>query len=412
MLTKERRQLLVILTIVFLGYLGISLPYLIFPALFLNPEYAILPTNCSETARALFLGVTLAVYPIGQFIGSPILGSLSDDYGRKKLLWGSLLISAIANLCTGIAIAKGALSLLIISRFIAGFMEGNIAIARAMASELTSISKQEAFGKISASSSIAYLIGPLIGGLMTDKSIWEHLTTSTPFYFICIFFIFLAALAAIMLKEAPKKLIKATLSIYQRINIFKRMSILFKSKRLKFLMITSTAFTLGVDIFYEFGPVYLTIKWLLGPSDLALYNSVLCLALAIGNGMLPGLFSKHFPKKAIIISALTSLILTLTLVVLTNSPLIMVTLFGLAGLAIGVTATLLTVKISNSVSDTIQGEVMGVQVSLRVLGDGIICLFGSALLILSPKIILFGAAAIATFTLAYYYKGSKRFFTQ
>ncbi len=388
MLTKERRQLWIILTIVFLGFLGISMPYLIFPA--------------------LFLGATLAVYPIGQFIGSPILGSLSDDFGRKKLLWGSLLISAIANLCTGIAIAKGALGMLIISRFVAGFMEGNIAIARAMASELTSISKQEAFGKINASSSIAYLIGPLIGGLMTDKSIWEYLTTSTPFYFICIFFICLAALAAFMLKETPKNHIKEILSIYQRINIFKRMNILFRNKKLQFLMITSTAFTLGVDIFYEFGPVYLTVKWLLGPSDLALYNSVLCLALAIGNGMLPAFFSKHFPKKTIICSTLSSLTLILTIVALTNSPLLMVTLFGLSGLAIGLTATLITVKISNSVSDTIQGEVMGVQLSLRVLGDGLICLFGSALLLVSPKIILFLAAGILALTLIHYYKGSKR----
>ena len=67
----------------------------------------------------------------------------------------------------------------------------------------------------------------------------------------------------------------------------------------------------------------------------------------------------------------------------------------LGGVAIGIAATLITVKISDSVSDAIQGEVMGVQMSLRVLGDALICLFGGVLLVLSPKLILFVAAALS-----------------
>lgn len=134
--TKQKRQFWVILTIIFLGFLGISMPYLIFPALFLNPAYSILPTGWSQSSHALFLGITLAAYPLGQFIGSPILGALSDDYGRKQVLAGSLIVSAIANLFTGFAIDWHFLGLLIASRFIAGIMEGNIAIARVMATDI------------------------------------------------------------------------------------------------------------------------------------------------------------------------------------------------------------------------------------------------------------------------------------
>ena len=110
----------------------------------------------SESSHALFLGITLAAYPLGQFIGSPILGALSDDYGRKRLLSGSLLITAICNLFTGFAIEWQQLGLLIVSRFMAGLMEGNIAIARAMAADIKTISKHETFGKINAVTSIAY----------------------------------------------------------------------------------------------------------------------------------------------------------------------------------------------------------------------------------------------------------------
>lgn len=400
---KEREQFWVILVIVFLGFLGISMPYLIFPALFLNPEYSILPLSYTEPMRALFLGITLAVYPLGQFIGSPILGSLSDEYGRKPLLIGSLILSAIANFLTGFAIGWGYLGMLIVCRFVAGLMEGNIAIARAMGADLTTISKHETFGKINGACSIAFLIGPLIGGLMTDKSIWESLTTSTPFYFISIFFFALAGLSSLLLEKSAVNLALEARSFWKRINLFKRMSVLFSNRRLQFLMITSTALTLAIDIFYEFGPVYLTVKWDLGPSKLVLYNSALCLALAIGNGWLPTFFSSRITNRTAIISSICGLIVILIGIILTNSPFLMISLFSLSGLVIGVAVTLLTVNISNSAPDTIQGEVMGVQVSLRVLGDGLICLLGGALLLVSPKLILIIATLIALATLAYYF---------
>ena len=183
---NQKRQFWVILIIVFLGFIGISMPYLIFPPLFLNSEYSFLPASWGEVSRALFLGITLAAYPLGQFIGSPILGTLSDDYGRKHLLSGSLIVTAICNLFTGIAIARQHLWLLIVSRLVAGLMEGNIAIARAMCADLKMLSKHETFGKMNAVTSIAYLIGPLLGGVMTDKSLFKGLTTSTPFSFFAL----------------------------------------------------------------------------------------------------------------------------------------------------------------------------------------------------------------------------------
>lgn len=405
--TEERQQIWVILTIVFLGFIGISMPYLIFPVLFLNPAYSFLPLDWSESSHALFLGITLAAYPLGQFFGSPILGALSDDYGRKRLLAGSLLITAICNLLTGLALEWQQLSLLIASRFMAGFMEGNIAIARAMAADIKTISKHTTFGKINAAASIAFLLGPLLGGLMSDKSLLEGLTTSTPFYFTSLLFLCLAGLSALVLKESMVAIPTEARTLWQRINIPKRISVLFSNKRLQFLMITSTSVTLAIDIFYEFGPVYLTVKWALGPAQLIFYNGVLCLAIAIGNGWLAAFCASRFSNRLTIIGAIGGIALFLLGIVLTDSSFLMVTWFAFIGLAIGLAATLITVKISDSVADAIQGEVMGVQISLRVLGDAIICLLGGVLLLLSSKIILFLAAAISLAATAYYGTGPK-----
>ncbi|MBJ7448747.1 MAG: MFS transporter [Parachlamydiales bacterium] len=399
---EHRRQLWVIVTIVFLGFIGISMPYLIFPALFLNPNYFILPVETTISVRALYLGVTLAAYPLGQFIGSPILGALSDDYGRKQLLSGTLVIAGIGNLLTGYSIAHHNVILLILSRFIVGVMEGNIAIARAMAIDIKTISKHETLGKINAAISIAFLIGPLVGGVLTDSSILSGLNTSTPFFFICVLFFGLAVMSMIVLKSSVISTAIQRKSIWQRINFIKRISMLFSNKQLKTLLIVSTLCTLAVDIFYEFGPVFLTVKWTLGPSQLVLYNGILCLTLAIGNGWLPAIVSKRYNTRKVIVSMITGLVILLIAMIYTEYVWLMVVLFGLSGLCIGLSGTLLTVKISDAVSDAIQGEVMGTQLSLRVLGDGIICLGGAILLILSAKIILAIAALIALCAVIYY----------
>src|SRR3990167_8241295 len=376
----QKRQFFVVLMIVFLGFFFISMPYLIFPALFLNPVYSILSPETSSLTRSLLLGVTLAAYPLGQFIGSPILGALSDDYGRKGIMFTSLLVTSLASLFSGFAIRFEHLSLLIFSRFIAGLMEGNIAIARAIAADLKGLPKHQTFGKINATTATAYLIGPLVGGL-----------------FFCI-----AILSSLVLhKSLPSK--KKERTFKERVHFPRRMKGLFANPQLKSLILTSTFFTLAVDIFYEFGPVFLTVQWMYAPSQLIFYSAILCLGLMAGNGWLPTFVSQRTVQRWPIFGAMFAFALLVAGIVGIAIPSAIILLFFLSGLVIGLAVTLLTVKISDAASDRIQGEVMGVQVSLRVLGDAIICLFGGVLLILSSQLILLFASLLSLFALVYYF---------
>jgi MFS transporter, DHA1 family, tetracycline resistance protein len=403
-----KKQLLVILLIVFFGFLGISMPYLIFPTLFLNPEYSILSGAWGESSRVIFLGVTLAAYPLGQFIGSPILGALSDDYGRKGILLVSLVVAAFCYLLSGIAIQLGLVEILILSRFLAGLMEGNISIARAMAADIKSISKHRSFGLINAATSIAYLLGPLMGGILTHKSIFGGLTMSTPFYLISVLFFVLTPVSFFLLKESVQRTAVQAKGLWERFNLLKRLKKLFQSKRLKFLLVVVTVFSLAADTFFEFGPVYLTIKWALDPSQLATYNVALALGITVGAAWLPSFFTSKMAIKWAICCFMGGFALFLSCIAFANSTFTMLVLFGLCGLAIGAIGTLVTVKISDSAPDSIQGEVLGVQLSLRVLGDALICLFGSLLLLYSLQIVLLIAAAISVFIMFYYFLNTSK----
>ena len=117
-------------------------------------------------------------------------------------------------------------------------MEGNVAIARAMASEMKSISKHRTFGAINAAASIAFLLGPLLGGILTDASFYKGFTFSTPFYLTFILFLTLSFISMLTLEErkADAEPVKMQ-SLGERFNLIKRLSHLFKNKRLKFLMV-------------------------------------------------------------------------------------------------------------------------------------------------------------------------------
>ncbi|MDP1834371.1 MAG: MFS transporter [Chlamydiales bacterium] len=404
---NPRRQLTTLLVIVFLGFVGLSMPYLIFPVLFLNPAYSIVPEAWGSTGTAIALGVTLAAYPLGQFVGSPILGALSDDYGRKKLLALSLLVAAAANLLSAYSLEWRNLGLLIFSRGVAGLMEGNLAIARAMATDLKTISKHETFGKINSVASIAYLVGPLLGGILSDADLDSKFSLATPFYVISVFFVLLSGLTAFALVERPRSPTTSK-GVRERLNVLGRLSVLFGNKYLKFLLIVSTLQTLAVDIFYEFGSVYLTAKWMLSPAQLVLFNSLVCISLAIGSGWMLRALSKRFSSQKVMVWSTASMALLLVGIVLSNDWTSMLALFALIGISIALCTTLLTILISDSVDDDIQGEVMGVQISLRVLGDAVICLLGGVLLLISPKVILLVAAALSLVSTLYYVQGQRK----
>lgn len=390
-------QFVILLLIVFMGFMASSVPYLIFPSLFLNPAFFLLPDTFGPETRALMLGVTLAAYPLGQFIGSPILGKLSDRYGRKHLLTASLFVASLCNLGTGLALESQALLLVIVSRFAAGIMEGNVAIARAMAADMKTIPKQEAFGKLNAAISISYFVGPLVGALLAENAFADGPTISLPFYAIGMLFLVIAAVSALALPA--QSAVKHVLAKRRTFDF----THLFQNKRLRFMLILSTVFTLAVDIFYEFGPVHLTATFGFSPTGLIPYNLVLCAALAIGSGWLVTFVSKRFTSRSGIIAATGLFALLLLSMACVSVPWLMLPLFALSGLTISLASTLLMVEISDAASDNIQGEVMGVQMAFRVLGDAVICLCGGVLLSISSHSILVIAGFVSVVALVFVY---------
>ncbi|MFL2979068.1 MAG: MFS transporter [Candidatus Poseidoniales archaeon] len=119
-------------------------------------------------SRDWWVGIVLASYTLGQFLFTPLLGSLSDRIGRRPILMLGLLCNTIFLISFGLA---SALWMAIVVRFLAGAGNGNIAVTRAYIGDISSREQLPArMGMIGASFGLGFMIGPFVGGILTDPA--------------------------------------------------------------------------------------------------------------------------------------------------------------------------------------------------------------------------------------------------
>ena len=129
----------------------------------------------SQSEQAFWYGAVTIVFGIANFFGSPILGRLSDRYGRRPVLLIGFSGLALSFIVTGLATA---LWMLLVVRLFSGAMQSNISVANAYVADITAPAERaKAFGKLGAMLGMGFILGPVIGGLLGGISL--HL----PFFF-------------------------------------------------------------------------------------------------------------------------------------------------------------------------------------------------------------------------------------
>jgi len=150
---KNNRPLFTIFLIVFVDLLGFGIVLPLLP--YIAEKYRATPFT---------IGILGATYSLFQLLAGPILGRLSDRYGRKKLLAISQMGSAIGFLILGLA---NSLPLLFLARIIDGITGGNISIAQAYIADITTKeNRAKGMGIIGAAFGLGFIFGPAIGGFL------------------------------------------------------------------------------------------------------------------------------------------------------------------------------------------------------------------------------------------------------
>jgi DHA1 family tetracycline resistance protein-like MFS transporter len=156
----HRSPLIVIFTTVFIDLVGFGI---VIPVL---PFYA---EGTAFNATPRTIGLLFASYSVMQLIFSPVLGSLSDKYGRRPVLLLSIIGTGIGFLVLGLATT---VFMLFVGRILDGITGGNISTAQAYIADITTTeNRAKGMGLIGAAFGLGFIFGPAIGGILSQWGI-------------------------------------------------------------------------------------------------------------------------------------------------------------------------------------------------------------------------------------------------
>ncbi|MFN2596136.1 MAG: MFS transporter, partial [Pyrinomonadaceae bacterium] len=162
----KRSPLVVIFVTVFIDLVGFGIVIPVLP-------YYVEGTKFSASPR--MVGLLFASYSVMQLVFTPVLGRLSDRYGRRPVLFVSLLGTSAGFMIMGFATA---LWMLFLGRIIDGITGGNISTAQAYIADVTTKEdRAKGMGLIGAAFGLGFTFGPAIGGVLSKWGI------SVPFIF-------------------------------------------------------------------------------------------------------------------------------------------------------------------------------------------------------------------------------------
>lgn len=128
----------------------------------------------SATEQAYWYGVVTFAFGFANFLASPILGALSDHYGRRPVLLLGFSGLALSFIVTGLATE---LWMLVAVRLLSGALQSNVSVANAYVADITAPEdRAKRFGMLGAMFGLGFVLGPVMGGLL------GHISLHLPFF--------------------------------------------------------------------------------------------------------------------------------------------------------------------------------------------------------------------------------------
>jgi len=324
----------------------------------------------SQADQAFWFGAVSFAYGIANFFGSPILGALSDRFGRRPVLLIGFSGLALSFFVTAMATA---LWVLIFVRLFSGAMMANAAVANAYVADITlPAERARRFGLLGAMFGLGFILGPVLGGLLGNIDL--HL----PFYVAGVLALLNLAYGYFVLPESltPQR---RTAFQWRKANPVAALRGLAGLKGIGSLIVVLALSALAQFVLHATWVLYTTFKFGWGP----LQNGWSLFAVGIMSALVQGFLLKHLLKRfstsRLVVMGLVSSSICYLAWGLAPEGWMMYAVIGLNVLGFAVTAAMQSI-VSNAADESIQGRTLGAVSSLNSLMAVAAPVIGAALL--------------------------------
>ncbi len=365
----QNRLLLTLFFTILLDMIGVGILIPVIPILFADPtspHYLLSQSTPKETGYIL-LGAMLAIYSFGQFIAAPIIGQLSDKYGRKRLLLVSVLGSMLGQGLFAVGIIYKSIVLLFLVRLFTGITAGNIVVAQAAIADLTTPeNRAKNFGLIGAAFGLGFILGPFLGGKLADASLVSWFTAATPFWFAALLSLGNLCFVYFMFKETNTHTKETTKLDWGRSvhNIARA----FNAEKLRPIFFTNFLFNIGFSFYVTFASVFLFYRFGFTESSIGDYFAYVGMWIVFTQVVITRVMSRKFTEVRIIPPALIVSGIAILMIFFSPQSSWLYFIVPFFAMAIGLVQSNITALLSRSASPGMQGEVLGINASVFALG--------------------------------------------
>ncbi|SEM95931.1 MFS transporter, DHA1 family, tetracycline resistance protein [Pseudorhodobacter antarcticus] len=325
---------------------------LIFPVM---PDLIGSVTGGSLATAALWGGVLATSYAVMQFIFGPVIGSLSDSYGRRPVLLLSLVVMVFAYLAMALA---PTIWLLLAARLLAGIAGATQATATAFIADISEPSERgRRFGLIGACFGVGFILGPMIGGLVAG------IDTRAPFYVAGALALLNLILGVIILPETVTNENRRPFTL-SRANPLGALHALTKTPGLKRPLVTFLIIAIAMNVYPAIWAFYGKARFGWDAAMIGYSLGVYGISFAIGQAFLVGPLIKRYGEHRAALGGLFVNLATLTALGLVTSGPLAIMLTPITALG-GVVTPALQALLSRQTPDNAQGELQGVLASVN-----------------------------------------------
>jgi MFS transporter, DHA1 family, tetracycline resistance protein len=285
---KNLKLILPFFTVIVLDAMGtgMMLPVL---APLVNAKHGILSAY-SKVEQHLIYGIILGMWPFCFMIGAPIFGCLSDYWGRKRILLTCLAGSLLSFLLYIASFRFTLLGALLIGRVIGGITSGSQGVAQAAIAE-ASAGNQKAvnIGVIAVAMTIGLIVGPLLGGVFSDKNVVSWFNNTTPFY--------IAALLTLVNIMLLTRYLKNKTTHAQQHQLLARLAKIARNHRLLILLLAFFFFELGWSLYFQSLALLLAQHFHFSNAMIGVFSSYIGLVLSLSLLILVRAILKFWPMQ-------------------------------------------------------------------------------------------------------------------
>lgn len=255
---------------IFLDALGIGLLIPVFPDV-------IRRFNSDQAFVSEYFGYFISVYALMQFFASPVLGSLSDKYGRRSILLLSLLGAGLDYIMMAYATN---LTILFLGRMIAGLSGASFTVATSYMADISDDSNRSAnFGMIGAGFGLGFIVGPALGGLV------GHFSPQAPFLLAAALNLLNFVFGLFVLPESLPKHMRRQVE-FKKLNPFVSLLKVLRPSPILILVIMFALWNLAGQSHPSIWTLYTQYKFGWSALDVGLSLSAVGLVIAVAQGWL------------------------------------------------------------------------------------------------------------------------------